>query len=223
MPSISPDTLAFFSEIKDNNNKPWFEENKARFEVIKNDFTAFMAALAAELNKIDPILEKDPKKSLFRIYRDVRFSKDKSPYKINMGGLIERAPNYKKCPLYIHIQPGNSFVGGGIWEPEPALLKRIRQEIDFNGEELVKIINKKAFKDLFGGVSGEKLQRVPKGYEADNPNAELLKHKQFTIQKAFTDDLVLSDGLIPAIAEVYKGALDFFNYFDEITSDLQGE
>jgi uncharacterized protein (TIGR02453 family) len=216
---IQPETLDFFKLIKENNNKPWFEQNKPKYEAAKDNFLRFIEKLLVEIRKIEPIYEKELKKYAFRIYRDVRFSKDKSPYKNNISALIERAPDYKKCPFYLQIQPGESFMAGGIWQPEPDLLSKVRQEIDYNGSDLNKILNKKSFVDLFGKLSGETLVRPPKGYEADNPNIELLKLKQYIVSKSFDDEMVTSHHFISALCACYEEALPFFHFFDVVKGE----
>ncbi len=216
---IQQSTLNFFKEIKENNNKPWFEQNKPRYEAAKANYLSFMEELLVEIRKIEPIYEKDLKKYASRIYRDVRFSKDKSPYKNNISSLIERAPDYKKCPFYLHIQPGESFIGGGIWQPEPDLLSRVRQEIDYNGSEFNKILNKKSFVDLFGKLSGDTLVRPPKGYEADNPNIVLLKLKQYIVSRNFSDEVVTSKHFISELCTCYEEALPFFHFFDVVKGE----
>lgn len=216
---IQQSTLDFFKEIKENNNKPWFEQNKTRYEAAKANFLSFMEELLVEIRKIEPIYEKDLKKYASRIYRDIRFSKDKSPYKNNISSLIERAPDYKKCPFYLHIQPGESFIGGGIWQPESDLLSKVRQEIDYNGSEFNSILNKKSFVDLFGKLSGEALVRPPKGYDANNPNIELLKLKQYIVSKNFSDEVVTSKHFIPELCTCYEEALPFFHFFDVVKGE----
>jgi uncharacterized protein (TIGR02453 family) len=225
---INKEMLHFFTEIEQNNNKPWFETNKQRYLAIQESFLDFVNHLLTEIRKIDTIYEKDLKKYVSRIYRDIRFSKDKSPYKNHISGLIERAPDNKKCPLYIHIQPGNSFIGGGVWQPEPSLLQKVRQEIDYNGSEFNKIINKKSFVKLFGTMNGDplfdkmtrdKLIRPPKGYTEDNPNIELLKLKQYIIHRQFDDDMVCSKSFIKEVVVSYKEALPFFNFFDAVKGE----
>jgi uncharacterized protein (TIGR02453 family) len=216
---IQQSTLNFFKEIKENNNKPWFEQNKPRYEVAKANYLSFMEELLVEIRKIEPIHEKDLKKYASRIYRDIRFSKDKSPYKNNISSLIERAPDYKKCPFYLHIQPGESFMGGGIWQPEPDLLSKVRQEIDYNGSEFNSILNKKPFVDLFGKLSGDALVRPPKGYDADNPNIELLKLKQYIVSKNFSDEVVTSKHFITELCTCYQVALPFFYFFDVVKGE----
>jgi len=216
---IQQSTLDFFKEIKENNNKPWFEQNKPRYEAAKANYLSFMEELLGEIRKIEPIYEKDLKKYASRIYRDVRFSKDKSPYKNNISSLIERAPDYKKCPFYLHVQPGESFIGGGIWQPEPDLLSRVRQEIDYNGSEFNKILNKKSFVDLFGKLSGDTLVRPPKGYDADNPNIVLLKLKQYIVSRNFSDEMVTSKHFVTELCTCYEEALPFFHFFDVVKGE----
>jgi len=214
--TINIETLDFFKQIEKNNNKSWFEKNKSKYEKVAENYLAFISELLALVRKVEPIFEKDLKRYASRIYRDIRFSKDKSPYKNHISGLIERAPEHKKSPLYIHIQPGGSFIGGGVWQPEADLLKNVRQEIDYNGADFNKIINKKSFINCFGKIEGESLVRPPKGYEPDNPNIELLKLKQYIVKKNFTDAQVVSPNFITDIVSAYKEALPFFRFMDNV-------
>ncbi|MFC4231393.1 DUF2461 domain-containing protein [Parasediminibacterium paludis] len=216
---IQKETLNFFKDLEQNNNKPWFEANKSRYEAAKENYLQFIEALLPHIRKIESIFEKDLKKYASRVYRDIRFSKDKSPYKNNISGLIERAPDNKKCPFYINVQLGETFIGGGVWQPDAELLNKVRQEIDYNGSEFNNIINKKSFIDTFGKLSGEALVRPPKGYDADNPNIELLKLKQYIIHKKFEDDVVCSNDFIKEIVICYKEALPFFHFFDAVKAD----
>jgi uncharacterized protein (TIGR02453 family) len=202
------------NQIKTNNNKPWFEKNRASYEKARAEYLGFVTKVVEGIGRIEGIPEKEPSKYVQRIYRDIRFSKDKTPYKSFFSSIIERGPENIKCPLYIQIQPGRSMMGGGVWDPSPETLKKIRQEIDYNSIGLKKIINSKEFLKHFGKISGTKLTRPPKGYEADNPNIELLKFKQLFVQRMFEDELVLSKNLIPEILKSYKAALPFFTYFE---------
>jgi len=214
MALISKDTFHFLNQIKTNNNKPWFEKNRALYEKARAEYLGFVTRLVEGIGRIEGIPEKEPSKYVQRIYRDIRFSKDKTPYKSFFSSIIERGPENRKCPLYIQIQPGRSMMGGGIWDPSPETLKKIRQEIDYDGIGLKKIINSKEFLKHFGKISGARLSRPPKGYEADNPNIELLKFKQLFVQRMFEDEMVLSKDLIPEILKSYKAALPFFTYFE---------
>ena len=214
MSVISKGSFDFLLQIKNNNNRPWFERNRPTYENARTEYTAFIAKLVEGIRKIEPIPEKEPAKYVQRIYRDIRFSKDKTPYKSHFSSIIDRGPEYRKCPLYIQLQPGRSMVGAGVWDPPAETLKKIRQEIDYNGTGLRKIINAKEFLKYFGKISGEKLLRHPKGYEADNPNIDFLKFKQLFVQRNFEDDLVLSKQLIPEILKTYKAGLPFLHFFD---------
>ena len=211
---ITPETFNFFKQIEENNNKLWFENNRLIYETAKANYLEFMEVLLPKIRNIDKIVEKDLKKYASRIHRDVRFSKNKSPYKNNISSLIERALDYKKCPFYIHIQPNGSFIGGGVYQPEPPLLKRVRQEIDYNSSELHKIIGKKGFKEKFGKITGDSLVRPPKGYEEDNPNIELLKLKFYIVRKDFSDEEVMSPDFVDNLAEMYREAIPFFEFLD---------
>jgi uncharacterized protein (TIGR02453 family) len=214
MPVISKDTFHFLNQIKLNNNKPWFEKNRSLYERARAEYLGFVTSLVEGIRKIEGIPEKEPVKYIQRIYRDIRFSKDKTPYKTFFSSIIDRGPENRKSPLYIQIQPGKSMMGGGVWDPPPETLKMIRQEIDYNSAGLNKIIHSKEFIKYFGKISGAKLARPPKGYEADNPNIEFLKFKQFFVVRNFDDDLVLSHRMIPEILKSYKAALPFFAFFD---------
>ena len=213
---IKQETLNFLREIGKNNHKPWFEANKPRYEAAKENVLGFMHGLLDEIRKIEPIYEKDLRKYVDRIYRDVRFSKDKSPYKTSMSSLIERAPDYKKCPFYIHIQPEGSFIGGGVWQPEPDLLRKVRQEIDYNSSEFNAIINKPSFAKMFGKLSGDALKRPPAGYEATHPNIELIKLKQYIVSRNFDNETVCSEHFLGELVATYTEALPFFAFFDVV-------
>jgi uncharacterized protein (TIGR02453 family) len=214
MSLISKDTFHFLNQIALNNNKPWFEKNRPLYDKARAEYLAFVTKLVEGIRKIEVITEKEPAKYVQRIYRDIRFSKDKTPYKKFFSSLIERGPETRNCPLFILIQPGRSMMGGGVWDPPAETLKKIRQEIDYNSAGLKKIINSKDFLKHFGKISGTKLARPPKGYEADNPNIDLLKFKQLYVQRNLEDGLVLSKQLIPEILKSYKVAQPFFNFFD---------
>ena len=218
--TITPETLDFFKQIEENNNKIWFENNRPIYETAKANYLEFMGELIPKIKQIDQIVEKDLKKYASRIHRDVRFSKNKSPYKNNISSLIERALDFKKCPFYIHIQPNGSFMGAGVYQPDSALLKRVRQEIDYNSSELHKIIGKPSFKETFGKITGDSLVRPPKGYDENNPNIELLKLKFYIVRKDFTDEEVMSPDFVDRIAEMYREALPFLEFLD---NTIEGE
>lgn len=202
-------TIKFLKDLKKNNNKPWFEKNRTAYETAKADFADFIQAVIDRHGKNDStIKEQVAKNCLFRINRDVRFSKDKSPYKSNMGASINR--NGKKSLLagyYFHLEPGRCFAGGGIWMPMPDDLKKVRQEIDYNFVDFKKIIGSKKFKAMYGDLSTDaeyKLSRVPKGYEADNPAAEYLKLKSFVAMVSLKDTDLTSKDLIKKTVAAFE-------------------
>jgi uncharacterized protein (TIGR02453 family) len=214
MSVISKDTFHFLNQIKSNNNKPWFEKNRPLYEKARNEYLVFISSVLAGIHKIEAIPEKEPTKYIQRIYRDIRFSKDKTPYKSHFSSIIDRGPENRNCPVYLQIQPGRSMMGGGLWDPSAETLKKVRQEIDYNSMGLKKVIHAKLFLQYFGKISGAKLVRPPKGYDPDHANLEFLKFKQLYVQRFFDDDLVLSKHMVPEILKTYKAALPFFSFFD---------
>jgi uncharacterized protein (TIGR02453 family) len=188
---IKQATFEFLTELVANNNREWFNDNKARYDEAKENATVFAAEVIAELKAINPALSTDidPKKCVGRIYWDIRFSPNKTPYKNNIGiSKLLADTKAEGIEFYIHIQPGSSFAGGGYWMPEAAHLKAIRQEIDYNAGELKAIIDTPAFKKLFGEFRDqEQLKTLPRDYAADNENISLLKLKSFTAMHPLTD------------------------------------
>lgn len=180
--------------------------HKAEHDRAKENVTEFAAELIRELSKIDPSLDPnvDPKKAVLRIYRDVRFSPDKTPYKNNFGiGRMTSGKNVMHIGYYMQIQPGESFIAGGSWMPEADQLKKVRQEIDYNAAGLKKVIDAPAFKKLFGEFrKQEQLKTVPQGYSPDNENIDLLKLKSFVAHHNFTDAELQKDGVVQRIAAV---------------------
>ena len=206
MPQTS--TLKFLSALKKNNNKPWFEKNKTAYLDAKEDVEDFAEKVIKGLAKIDPdIAALQPKDCTFRIYRDVRFSKDKSPYKTNMGAYLTKGG--KKSPTagyYVHFEPGRCFAAGGLWMPMAPDLNKVRQEIDYNFSEWQTMMNSRAFSKLFPeGMSREDiLSRPPKGYTEDNPAIEYLKLKSFIVIRKFTDADVLSSSFLKHLLKTYE-------------------
>lgn len=193
----------FLQSLSKNNDRTWFEKNKGTYLQAKENFDAFVSAFLNELIKFNPDMAGlNPKKLAFRIYRDVRFSKDKKPYKTNMGagfspgGKMIQEPGY-----YLHIEAGNkSFIAGGLYMPDPANLGKIRQEIDYSGERLEKILKDKKFTKWFKGFDDfDKLKTVPKGYAKDHPRLDWLKHKSFIVSHPFTDKEVTEKGFLKNI------------------------
>ncbi len=212
-------TLNYIKKLAKNNNKPWFEEHRELFNNAKADFENLVTDVIAKFGKTDtdiaPLLAKN---CVFRQYRDVRFSKDKTPYKSHMGASFDKGG--KKSGLagyYLHLDPGNkSFIGGGIWMPEAPQLKKIRQEIDYNWDEFNGIIQHKDFKKIYGDVAqGEyKLSREPKGYEKDNPAIEYLKLKSVVAMHNIGDDDLTSKGATDKIAKAFAALMPLVNFIN---------
>ncbi|PCJ26977.1 MAG: TIGR02453 family protein [Flavobacteriales bacterium] len=224
MSTISKETFAFLKQLKKNNNRDWFNANKNKYLERHQNMVDFADSLLLEMNKHDNIETANGKKSLFRIYRDVRFSKDKSPYKTHWAGGLKRATKELRGGYYFHIEEGNTMVGGGFWAPNKDDLLRIREDIVSDASELRKIINSKAFKIIFGTLDGEQLKTCPKGFDKEHPDVDLLRYKQFIISKKFTDKEALSLDFAKMVSDTFKKMRPFFNYMSEsVTTNLNGE
>jgi len=215
-------TLQFLLQLNDNNNKAWFDENRKAYEAAKKDFEQFIGGVLQACTPLIPELKgQHAKDCIFRIFRDVRFSKDKLPYKNNFGaGFGKGGKKVHEAGFYLHIQPGdNSFMGGGLWMPESPMLKVVRQEIDYNLEEFESILKAPAFKKYFKGLdTSDKLKKVPQGYTEDNPAIEYLKLKSFTTGSALSDQDLTSKNLTGKIADrvaAMKPLVDFLNRASE--------
>jgi uncharacterized protein (TIGR02453 family) len=200
--------LKFLKDISRHNDREWFEKNKARYLEAKQTFEDLVGNVLGELVKFDDGLSGlNPKKLAFRIYRDVRFSKDKRPYKTNMGagfspnGKLVQEPGY-----YLHLEPGNkSFVAGGIYQPDTENLNKIRQEIDYNSDKLKKIMSERKFRKIFNDFDDfDKLKTMPRGYAKDHPDIEWLKHKSFIVSHPFTDKQVLDRKFVSQVSSTCK-------------------
>ncbi len=213
---LQQNTLRFLASLAENNNKPWFDENKQSFLAAKEDVEHLVADVLVLLAEEDSaFVNHKAKDCVMRIYRDVRFSKDKSPYKTNFGvGFMAGGRKAMGAGYYLHIQPGASFIGGGIWMPEGKLLKAIRQEIDYGFDDFRKIVEDKKFIKLFGDIEGERLQKLPKGYAEDNPAIHYLKLKSFTVGQSLADDTMTNKKVQKSILDaiqVMKPFVDFLN------------
>ncbi len=225
MSIIEKSSLKFLKDLSKNNNREWFAENKPRYEAMHENLQGFAAALMQEMQKHDNIVEKSPKKTLFRIYRDVRFSKDKSPYKTHMGGSMDRDTPWLRGGYYFGIQPGGqSMMGAGFWNPNKEDLKLIREQISSDPDRLRKILKSKKFKDHFGQLEGEQLKTCPKGFDKEDPAVDLLRYKQFLTYVKYKDSEVTDKGFLKQLVKDYKAVRPFFDYMSDIlTHDLNGE
>ena len=209
-------TVKFLRDLKKNNNKPWFEKNKSVYLDAKEDMETFVQQVIDGLGKIDPdIAPLQPKDCVYRIYRDVRFSKDKTPYKTNMGASLNRGG--KKMPTagyYFHCEPGRNLVGGGLWMPQAPELNKVRQEIDYNFAEWQKILKAPSFRKVFpeGLDQEDMLSRPPKGYDEENPAIEFLKLKSFIVTRTLSDAEMQSRSALKEILKTF-GAMKEFIYF----------
>ena len=203
---MKPSTLQFLKTLQKNNNRDWFNENKSIYIEAKDDVLLFVENLIEEIAKFDEeILKIDPKKALFRIYRDTRFSKDKTPYKTHFGVSLGMGKGKKISGYYLHIEPGKSFLAGGVYQPESSALKEIRKEISLNGKEFLAILEQKNFRNNFRGLSVEsKLQRVPNGFEKDDPMAEFLKLKNFIVSHPISDEQVVDKNAAKNFAKILQ-------------------
>lgn len=220
---ITPSTFEFLKQLKKNNNREWFAQHKGRYLEELEAVVRFADALLLEMKKHDHIENESGKKSLFRIYRDTRFSKEKTPYKTHWSGNLKRATKKLRGSYYFHIESGNSFVGGGFWGPEPHDLKRIRDEIAYDATEFKKIVGSKSFKNTFGTLKGEQLQTNPRGFDANHPEINLLRYKQFLLIRRFTDQEVMKPEFLKEVNDTFKKMRPFFDYMsDVLTTDSNG-
>jgi uncharacterized protein (TIGR02453 family) len=208
--------LRFLEALQQNNNKAWFDENRSFYEESRQEFVHFVKDLIPRLAEIEPFVgQLEPKNCTYRIYRDVRFSKNKTPYKINMSAYF--ADGGKKSDLpgyYLHIQPGgNSFLAGGMYEPSPEQLKSIRQEIDYNADQLRAIFATPGFKKYYPTLLGDKLKSTPRDYDASHPDIEWLKHKSFFVSHPLQDKEVTSPAFMEKVLTVWKELKPFNDYF----------
>lgn len=206
--------LDFLKELAVNNDRDWFNANKSTYEKAKKIVEDFVQSLILELSVFDKNLQGlEANKTMFRIYRDVRFSKNKLPYKTNMGSYISPGgKKSQKASYYLHLEPGSSFLAGGSYRPQSDNLKKIRQEILYNTQEYKDLLDSKPIKKFFNEVWGEKLKRPPIGFPADFPDIELLKNKDFILIHEIPDDVVLSDGFLNYAVNIFK-ALKPYNDF----------
>ncbi len=207
-------TLTFLKGLAKNNDKEWFDANRKHYETAKKDYEQFVQGILDELAMTeDGFKEQKAKDCVFRIFRDVRFSKNKTPYKANFGAVFSKGG--KKTMgggYYVHLEPGKNFIGGGIWQPEGDVLKKIRQEVDYNFKEFQKIISDKNFKKTFGEIDGERLKKAPQGYDEENPAIEYLKLKSFTVGAAIKDEDFTSKTATKNVLSIFKTMKPFIDF-----------
>ncbi|WP_293741292.1 DUF2461 domain-containing protein [uncultured Pedobacter sp.] len=226
MPDIKQMPLSsfeFLRLLKNNNERNWFNDHKMAYQKELGYIESFAQQLLDLMNTHDVIETASGKKSLYRIYRDTRFSNDKTPYKTHWSGSFKRAGKQRRGGYYFHIEPGNSFVAGGFFGPSPQDLKLIREQISFDAAPLREILSVESFASFFGALKGEQLKTAPKGFDADHQDIDLLRYKQFLLIHQFTDEEVLSTDFPGYCNQGFKNMRPFFDYMSEIlTTDANG-
>ena len=220
MTSIDKSVFVFLKTLKENNNREWFTENKPQFQIEQKKAKDFFNVLMERL-KLHDIIDKF---KFFRIYRDVRFSKDKTPYKIHFSGSFSRATERLRGGYYLHLCPEGSFLAGGFWEPNKEDLLRIRKEFEMDTTEIRAIISDKTFVKHFGKLEGDALKTSPRGFDKEHPDIDLINMKQFIAIRKFTDKEVLADNFLDELDSSFKAMRPYFDYMsDVLTTDLNGE
>lgn len=217
---IQSATLQFLKDLSANNNREWFQANKARYDAANGNMKKFVKAVEQALGETDHLEQA----KLFRIYRDVRFSQDKSPYKNNFGMGFSRATKRLRGGYYLHIEPGASFVGGGFWQPNAQDLKRIRDEFVADAAPIRAITAEARFRQYFGKLEGDELKTAPRGYDKDSPVLDLIRKKSFVVRRPFTDKEVTGPDFLQEVKETFEAMRPYFDYMSEVlTTDLNGE
>lgn len=217
---LQPQTLEFLNLLKSNNSKEWFDQHRKQYDAARSDMIHLVEEVLAGLELADPAIaasQLKAKSCLFRINRDVRFSADKSPYKTNFGAWLNAGGKKSaSAGYYLNIEPGGSFVAGGMYMPESAVLAKIRQEIDYNVSEFEGLLTSPSFKKVFKDISREhSLVRPPKGYEANNPAIEYLKLKSFTASHALPDNVLTSPDLTKIVLSSFAGLQPFIQFLNK--------
>ncbi|TXG39735.1 DUF2461 domain-containing protein [Seonamhaeicola maritimus] len=219
--TVPKSALDFFKKLEKNNNRDWFNERKKEFKSIEADVKGVYNSIFETLNTHDEI----DKMKMFRIYRDVRFSKNKLPYKTHFGGSFHRTKPKLRGGYYLHLQPNNeSFIATGFWEPAPADLLRIRKEFEMDDSEIREILANKKFNSIWGDTFvGDEVKTAPKGFSKEHKAIDLIKKKQYIFIKKFTDKEALSAGFIDEVNASFKAIRPYFDYMsDVLTTDLNG-
>jgi uncharacterized protein (TIGR02453 family) len=222
MMRIDPSTLKFLSDLRRNNDRTWFAENRARYEAARDNYAKFVQAVIDEIVRFDPILKGlEAKSCVYRINRDIRFSSDKTIYKTNFGAFMvrggrksaDRFPGY-----YLHVEPGQSFISGGAYIPPAPWLNAIRERIAEDGERLVRILGSREYKKYFNGLEGEKLKLPPRGYSKDHPYIELIKMKSFLPEKSLVDAEVTAPDFLETVTGAFRAMKPLIDF---LTVDRQ--
>jgi uncharacterized protein (TIGR02453 family) len=219
--AIPKETFTFFKKLAKNNNRDWFNEHKPEFKAIETQINKAYNHIGELMNAHDQI----EKIKLFRIYRDVRFSKNKLPYKTHFGGSFTRRKPELRGGYYVHIQPNDeSFIATGFWDPSKEDLFRIRKDFEMDDSEIRSILKDETFRTTWGDFVGDELKTAPKGFDKEHPAIDLIKKKQFIFTKSYTDEAVLADDFLEDVNAAFKNVRPYFNYMTEVlTTNLNGE
>jgi uncharacterized protein (TIGR02453 family) len=213
-------SVSFFKKLKKNNNRDWFAENKPKFKELELEIKTFGEELKDRLNEFDNV----DRFKLFRIYRDIRFSKDKTPFKTHFGLTWHRTKPLYRGGYYLHISPGKNFLACGFWDPNPNDLKRIRKELEYDAKELRDIISSKEFFSVWGNLEGSELKTAPRNFDKNHPDIDLIRKKQFIFSISYSDEEVCELQFINKLENALKMVRPFTDYMsDVLTSDENGE
>lgn len=217
--TINPDVFSFFKELESNNNREWFEPQKKRFKTLEAEVKQFATELVEQMNTHDSV----DRFKLFRLYRDVRFSKDKTPFKTHFGISFHREKPTLRGGYYLHLKPGDNFVATGFWNPDKVDLFRIRKEMEVDADEFREIMSQKAFSSVWGKLEGEEVKTAPKGFSKEDPNIDLIRKKAYLFTKKYSDKEVLAPGFLTQVDADFKAVRPFFDYMSSVlTTDLNG-
>ena len=213
-------SVSFFKKLKKNNNRDWFAENKPKFKKLELEIKAFGEELKDRLNEFDNV----DRFKLFRIYRDIRFSKDKTPFKTHFGLTWHRTKPLYRGGYYLHISPGKNFLACGFWDPNTNDLKRIRKELEYDAKEFRDIIASKEFFSVWGNLEGSELKTAPRNFDKNHPDIDLIRKKQFIFSISYSDEEVCEPQFINKLENALKMVRPFTDYMsDVLTSDENGE
>ena len=219
-PVITKETIGFLKALKKNNNREWFADNKTQYQKAHTAAKSFYLELKEALNKHDEI----DKHKLFRIYRDVRFSTDKTPYKPHFAGSYSRSGASRRGGYYLRIRPGESFIAAGFWEPNKDDLFRIRKELEMDASEFRQIIGDKKLKKVWGELQGDEVKTAPKGFNRDHPDIDLIRKKGFIFVRNFTDQEVMAGDFLKVVNDSFRAIRPYFDLMSDIlTTNLNGE
>ncbi|MBO3700584.1 DUF2461 domain-containing protein [Roseivirga sp. E12] len=223
MAQINKSSFDFLNQLTENNNRDWFNENKPWYQDEHLNATDFAEAMLQGLKEHDDITTVSGKKSMMRVYRDVRFSKDKSPYNPRWAGSFSRQKPHLRGGYYFHLKPGQTVIGGGFYGPVPEDLKLIRDQIAQDDQPLRSVLNDPAFKKVFGALQGEQVKTAPKGFDKEHPAIDLLRHKSMYVFRDFSDKEVLSPNFLKEALSTFVALRPFFDVMTEyLTTDLNG-